>query len=103
MTKKAISLRIDTELLDWLKKTSPDGYQVTIHNILQNYKQDQVEKEMRRIGRAQQIFEQYRAKCFWHMRRDLVVTSENMHLVCAGLRKYGGLEGLRLAAEIETK
>jgi len=37
------------------------------------------------------------------MRRDLVVTSENMQLVCAGLRKYGSLEGLRLAAEIETK
>jgi|GEM_PF-4710172 len=40
MTKKAIYLRIDTELLDWLIKTSPDWYQVTIHNILQNYKQD---------------------------------------------------------------
>jgi hypothetical protein len=55
------------------------------------------------IGRAQQICSQYHAKCFWHLRKDLKVTKENLSIIQNGLRKYNGLEGLRLAAELDLE
>ena len=74
-----------------------------IQDVLRNYRREREQRAQNIIGRAQQIFSQYHAKCFWHLRKDLKVTIENLSIIQNGLRKYGGLEGLRLAAELDLE
>jgi hypothetical protein len=58
-----------------------------------------------RVELANQLYQLYRAQCFWHCPRDLVITEELIPFVIDGLRKQGDrrafiLSGkLRLAAE----
>jgi len=54
----------------------------------------------RRLGRAQEIFRQYYAQCFWHYSPMLEVNEANISLVIQGLKKYGGKSGLLLADEL---
>jgi hypothetical protein len=103
MPKTPISIRLETDLLDWFKQVAPKGYQVMIQDVLRNYRREREQRTQNIIGRAQQIFSQYHAKCFWHLRKDLKVTIENLSIIQNGLRKYGGLEGLRLAAELDLE
>jgi hypothetical protein len=103
MPKTPISIRLESDLLDWFKQVAPKGYQVMIQDVLRNYRREREQRAQNIIGRAQQIFSQYHAKCFWHLRKDLKVTIENLSIIQNGLRKYGGLEGLRLAAELDLE
>jgi hypothetical protein len=103
MPKTPISIRLETDLLDWFKQVAPKGYQVMIQDVLRDYQREREQRAQNIIGRAQQIFSQYHAKCFWHLRKDLKVTTENLSIIQNGLRKYGGLEGLRLAAELDLE
>jgi hypothetical protein len=103
MPKTPISIRLESDLLDWFKQVAPKGYQVMIQDVLRNYRREREQRTQNIIGRAQQIFSQYHAKCFWHLRKDLKVTIENLSIIQNGLRKYGGLEGLRLAAELDLE
>jgi len=100
MAKTPISIRIESDLLEWFKQAAPDGYQVLMQDVLRSYQKKRERKTQYILGRAQQVFVQYHAKCFWHLRKDLQITENNLSLVLAGLRKYGGLEGLRLADEL---
>lgn len=101
MAKTPISIRLETDLLDWFKQVAPNGYQVMIQDVLRDYRRDRERRAQTILGRAQQIFIQYHAKCFWHLRKDLKITLDNLSIIQNGLRKYGGLEGLRLASELE--
>lgn len=101
MAKTPISIRLETDLLDWFKQVAPNGYQVMIQDVLRDYRRDREHHAQTILGRSQQIFIQYHAKCFWHLRKDLKITLDNLSIVQNGLRKYGGLEGLRLASELE--
>jgi hypothetical protein len=101
MSKTLISIRLDSDLLEWFKQSAPDGYQVKIHEILMDYRRQKVRRECMVLGRAQQIFSQYHAKCFWHLRKDLKIDLDNLSIVREGLKKYGGIEGIRLSAELE--
>lgn len=103
MAKKLISIRVDTDLLAWLKDHAQDGYQTMIHGILEDFRRRYELREARDLGRAQQIFVQYHARCFWHMRKDLKITPDLIPLIQQGLRTYGGIEGLRLALELDPK
>ena len=103
MPKTPISIRLETDLLDWFKQVAPQGYQVMIQDVLREYRRGREQRAQNILGRAQQIFFQYHAKCFWHLRKDLKVTMENLSIIQNGLRKYGGLEGLRLAAELDLE
>jgi BrnA antitoxin of type II toxin-antitoxin system len=103
MPKTPISIRLESDLLDWFKQVAPNGYQVMIQDVLRDYRREREQRAQNIIGRAQQIFSQYHAKCFWHLRKDLKVTMENLSIIQNGLRKYGGLEGLRLAAELDLE
>jgi hypothetical protein len=103
MAKTPISIRVDAELLAWFKQMAPNGYQVMIQDVLREYQQKQVQRTQIILGRAQQIFLQYHSKCFWHLRIDLEITSENLSIVRDGLRKYGGLAGLHLSTELEIR
>ncbi len=74
-----------------------------IHDVLRDYRRTREQRAQNILGRAQQIFSQYHAKCFWHLHKDLKVTLENLTIIQDGLRKYGGLESLRLAAELDLE
>jgi hypothetical protein len=74
-----------------------------LDGFLRGYRRTREQRTQNILGRAQQIFLQYHAKCFWHLRKDLKVTLENLTIIQNGLRKYGGLEGLRLAAELNLE
>jgi hypothetical protein len=101
MTKTAISIRLDTDVLDWFRRQTPRGYQSKINELLRSYRDVQQAHVQTIVGRAQQIFLQYRARCFWHMREDLKITPELIPVIQQGLRKHGGRDGFRLASELE--
>ena len=50
-----------------------------------------------RLLKAQEAYHSYRTQCFWFMRKDFVVTSENISLVIEGLKLHGGHRGWKLA------
>jgi hypothetical protein len=101
--KRAISIRLDTDLLSWFKKEFPDGYQIEIQNVLKSYAKVRQEKSMFIAGRAQQAYLQFHARCFWHAKKDLKITPDLVLFVLEGLRKHGGREGYFLANEIEAE
>ncbi len=53
-----------------------------------------------RLELANQLYQEYHGRCFWHRPRDLVITEELIPLVADGLRKHGGHRGFILAARI---
>ena len=100
MAKTMISIRLENSVLDWFKANAPEGYQKKINAVLQDYQQCCTMQAQKNLGRAQQIFLQYHARCFWHLKKDLEITPAHIPIIQAGLRKFGGLEGMRLAADI---
>ena len=101
MGKVPIYIRIDKATVDWFREQSPSGYQTHMNAALGSFVQKSERKLCFVLGRAQEIFRQYHAKCFWHLKKDLVVTPSNLASIIAGLKKFGGREGYLLAAELE--
>lgn len=95
---KAISLRLDQDVLSWFK--NKPNYQSHIKKVLKEYVSDQQNKRSFNLGRAQEIYKQMHARCFWHYHPNLIIDEENFLLVIDGLRKYGGKEGFILAEEL---
>lgn len=56
--------------------------------------------DKRRLTRAQVAFRENYSRCFWHMKRDLVVTEENLPVIIEDLKLYGGRKGWLLAYEL---
>jgi len=54
-----------------------------------------------RVELANQLFREFRARCFWHSPRDLVITEELIPFVVKGLRTHGGRRGFLLAAKLQ--
>lgn len=100
MKKKAISIRVNPETLTWFKTARPRGYQTLMTSLLDDYVNEAKLAEQRVLGRAQELFRQFHAQCFWHYKKDLVVTKENLSLIIEGLKKHGGMKGLKLASEL---
>jgi hypothetical protein len=50
---------------------------------------------------ANQLFRRYRARCFWHSPKDLVITDELIPFVIKGLRANGGREGFVLSGKLK--
>ena len=99
--KKAISIRLDKEVLDYFKHQFPSGYQTALSDVLLEYVRAQSHQQSVVVGRAQELFRQYYAQCFWHLKPDLKITSESVPLVLERLRIYGGRQGYLLARELE--
>jgi hypothetical protein len=98
--KKAISMRVDPQLLAWYRKKRPRGYQTLMHAVLKAYVEEQTRREAWIAGRAQEFFRRFHAQCFWHYDPDLEIDADNIRLVIDGLRKFGGREGFLLAEEL---
>jgi hypothetical protein len=54
-----------------------------------------------RLELANHLFREYRARCFWHSPRELVITEDLIPFVVKGLRTYGGHRGFQLAAKLQ--
>ena len=55
------------------------------------------------LEQAQQLFKQYYASCFWHMKPDLVVTEAMLPVILKGLRAHGGRSGYLAADRLEKE
>ena len=96
-----ISIRIDEDILSYFRSQFPSGYQTAVSNVLRDY----VTQRKRDIdfvsGRAQEIYRQFHAQCFWHLKTDLRITPQLLPIIIEGLKKNGGRRGFSLAAELE--
>ena len=100
--KKAISIRLDRDIIDFFKSEYPEGYQVGISSILRATVDEKIKARLISTGRAKEIYINFHSQCFWHMKKDLEITPELLPLVIDGLRKYGGATGFKIAAELES-
>lgn len=46
-----------------------------------------------RVALAQQLFEEFYARCFWHMPQGFLVRPVDIAAIIKGLRTYGGRRG----------
>lgn len=53
-----------------------------------------------RLELANQLYREYRTRCFWHSPRDLEITEDLIPFVVKGLRTYGGRRGFILASKL---
>jgi hypothetical protein len=56
-----------------------------------------------RLELANQLFREFRTRCFWHSPRNLVITEELIPFVVKGLRTHGGRRGFLLAEKLQPK
>jgi hypothetical protein len=96
-----VFLKLDAAVVDWFRDGGP-GYQARINEVLRRFVQGVSEPDHlpTRVERAQQLFEQYHARCFWHMREDLIVTEPDLPAIVDGLRTHGGRAGFLAAEEL---
>ncbi len=52
------------------------------------------------IELARQLYREYYARCFWHLKPDLVVTESTLPIIIKGLCAHGGRRGMLAAARI---
>jgi len=102
--KKGIFIRLDEGILNSFKEAGP-GYQTRIAEVLTRYvevyrQQKQQQKISQRVKRAQQLFEEFREQCFWHLNPKLKIRAAQIDLVVDGLRMYGGHRGYVLAEQL---
>ena len=57
-------------------------------------------RDMVRVREARRAFRTFYAQCFWYMRKDMVITLEDMPEIIRGLRQNGGHQGFLLAARL---
>ena len=94
-----VYLKLDTAVVDWFRAAGP-GYQARINEVLRQFVHGVTDPDHSRstVEQAQLLFEHFYAQCFWHMRRDLIVTERDVSAIVHGLRTHGGRAGF-LAAE----
>lgn len=59
-----------------------------------------VQDSAKRLELAQELYREFYALCFWHMKPDLVVTDELIPIVLKGLRTHGGRRGMMAASRL---
>lgn len=99
--KKPISIRLDLEIIEFFKSSYPKGYQTGIAEVLLRHIREAERNTSFLLGRAQEIFHQFHARCFWHLRKDLIVTKKLVPTIIEGLRRHGGRRGYELARELQ--
>lgn len=55
---------------------------------------------MVRVREAGRAFREFHAQCFWHLRKDMKVTLDDLPEIVRGLRQNGGRRGFLLAARL---
>ena len=57
-------------------------------------------RDMVRVREARRAFRALHAQCFWYLRRDLVITLDDVPEIVRGLRRHGGAKGFLAAARL---
>ncbi len=52
---------------------------------------------------AQQLYNEYYASCFWHLKPDLVITEAMIPVIVKGLCKHGGRKGMQAASKLQSR
>lgn len=92
-TKKVpVYMKLDEGVLNWFKAKGP-GYQERMNSLLKDYIHEYNQFEQSRLKYAQDLYEKYYARCFWHLRPNMTISEDKIPLVIEGLKKYGGREG----------
>lgn len=55
-----------------------------------------------RVALAQRLFEEFYARCFWHMPQGFIVRPVDLTAIIKGLRTYGGRRGFIAASLLTT-
>ena len=103
--KIGVFIKLDREVVEWFRESGP-GYQRRINEILKRFvggvkeTGQSASDKITVLERAQELFEKYYEQCFWHKRRDLIVTENNLHQIIKGLRTYGGRNGFMEAHKL---
>jgi hypothetical protein len=58
------------------------------------------EKPTPAVELARELFKEYYASCFWHLKPDLVITEAMIPVVIKGVRANGGRQGFLAAAKL---
>jgi hypothetical protein len=61
---------------------------------------DEALDNQRKVELARQLFHQFYARCFWHLKPDLEITEPTIALIVKGLQTHGGREGFLAAARL---
>jgi hypothetical protein len=56
-----------------------------------------------RLELANQLYREFRTRCFWHSPRNLLITEDLIPFVVKGLRTYGGRRGFILAGKLRPE
>lgn len=98
--KVGVFLKLDRDVLAWFQRGGR-GYQSRMNEVLKRFVREVEGAEPPGVlERAQELYDRYYDRCFWHMRPDLIVTAATLPVVIDGLRKYGGREGYREAGTL---
>lgn len=57
-------------------------------------------KMMVKLREAKKAFKKFYSRCFWHMKPDLKITPNNIHLIVRGLKNYGNREAFFTAYKL---
>lgn len=100
-SKVAVYLKLDSEIVEWFREAGP-GYQARINEVLKRFVREVKAEDSGSsvLETAQSLFEKYYERCFWHMRRDLIVTEASLPGIIKSLRMYGGREGFQDANKL---
>ena len=104
ISKVPVYLKLDRDVVDWFQQGG-SGYQARINEVLKRFVramelEDGDDRPPSTLEQAQELFERYYIRCFWHMKRDLIVTEAMLPAIINGLRTYGGREGYQEAGDL---
>jgi len=57
-------------------------------------------RNMVRVREARRAFREFHAQCFWYLRKDMQINTEDIPEIVHGLRQNGGRRGFLLAAKL---
>lgn len=103
--KVGVFIKLDKEVVEWFKNSGP-GYQRKINEVLRRFVSAVKSNEAGSresssvLERAQELFEKYYEQCFWHMKRELIVTEVDLPQIIKGLKTYGGRAGYLEASKL---
>lgn len=55
---------------------------------------------MVKIREAKKAFKEYYSLCFWHLKPDLKITRDNLHLIVKGLKNHGDRRAFNIASRL---
>ena len=103
--KVGVFIKLDRSVVKWFKSSGP-GYQARINEVLRRFldavEGDNIDSASHAscLKKAQELYEKYYEQCFWHMKRNLIITKNDLPQIVKGLKTYGGRTGYLEACKL---